>query len=609
MKTKSKPESHFAHGRLFLLPQFLLVTIVPLIVYLRIIPVESAIVPFYDNRAENFDFFSYYKSIGIIVLASLSLVSLIIGILVKRVKITKLYSIYIPAALFALCAILSAVLSEYQHTAIFGFPDRYEGLWVLLSYMFILITSINLIKDEGQIKFLLSGIIISSSVIGIIGIFQCIGLDMFTSSFGRLIILSSEYRNTTAAITTSQETQAIYSTLYNPNNFGMYISMMVCISFCLFMFVRGKSHKAASFAYFCLMLINLLGSNSRGSIAAAFLAILLVIILIRKQVKQNWKPFIVTITACAVIFAGMNFFGDGTLSARLGSMFTGKDLHKENAAIDKIKSFEIRNTQLLLHCSSSSLKISVDNNRLVFTDDSDNSLNAVSTGQEKSYTFKESNYKDYIITISQNMIKVQKGVSYLYFAFSGDTFLYLNNRGEAVNNKPVESFGFKGMERIGSGRGYIWSRTLPLLKSTLLIGHGPDTFAMYFPQNDYNGKLRYLYDANIIIDKPHNMYLQTAVNTGVLSLIALLIVILIYWSGSLGLLTGQGLQKNGTAFNKNSIDQSLSRIACLAIFAAVTCYLAAGLFADSTVSVSPTFWMLLGSGIGMNQYLKDKSQK
>ena len=50
---------------------------------------------------------------------------------------------------------------------------------------------------------------------------------------------------------------------------------------------------------------------------------------------------------------------------------------------------------------------------------------------------------------------------------------------------------FHGLEYLGSGRLYIWSRILPMLKHDILKGSGPDTFAEVFPQNDYAGKMIY----------------------------------------------------------------------------------------------------------------------
>lgn len=80
-----------------------------------------------------------------------------------------------------------------------------------------------------------------------------------------------------------------------------------------------------------------------------------------------------------------------------------------------------------------------------------------------------------------------------------------------------------GREKLISGRGYIWSRTIPLLREYLFLGSGQDTFAIVYPNNDYIGKLNWDYE-NILITKPHCMYLQIAVQSGVLSLLESLLI-------------------------------------------------------------------------------------
>lgn len=596
MKTKSKNRLSllFKPNYLLLLPNFLLVTIVPLIVFLKIIPVDQSIVQFYDNRAENQDFFSYFKSIWIIVLSAFSIITIIISITLKKYKSKKTYGIYIPIAIYLFCIILSTVMSKYPHTAIFGFPDRYEGLLVLLCYIAAFITTINLTNSETQIKMLLAGIMTAASIISIIGLFQYIGLDFFNSRLGRFVILASEYSNTTATIKTSSETSsAIYSTLYNPNNLGMYMCMVFSISLCIFLLSERKQIKVISCILSCLIFVNLLGSNSRGSYIGAFVSVLLIILLTRKLFQQKWKSLLGIFTIYLLMGIGFNSLSGSILSTKLESLFSMRDLHSENKSIDKIKSFDINENQLSLHCTNSLLKIIVNGSELSFCDDNNNSLSLISAEQEKGYTLKADKYRDYLILISDNLLKVQKGKSYLLFAIKDNNFLYLNNRGEVVKSSVIETFGFTGMERLGSGRGYIWSRTLPLLKETILLGHGPDTFAMFFPQNDYIGKLSFMYDANITIDKPHNTYLQTAVNTGVLSLLALLFVFAAYWITSIRLLIKSD-------FN------DFYNTASLCVLSAISSYMVSSLFADSTVSVSPTFWVLLGIGIGINWCLSDK---
>jgi O-antigen ligase len=152
--------------------------------------------------------------------------------------------------------------------------------------------------------------------------------------------------------------------------------------------------------------------------------------------------------------------------------------------------------------------------------------------------------------------------------------------------KKVESIGFKGYERLGSSRAYIWSRTLPLLKDTIFIGHGPDTYAMYFPQDDVIGKLKFFSNPEIIVDKPHNLYLQIAINTGIISLLALLYL----W--------GNYIFSSFVLYNNSDLSSWQNRLG-IALLGAVSAYLVAGFFNDSVISVAPVFWIILGLGISL----------
>ena len=119
---------------------------------------------------------------------------------------------------------------------------------------------------------------------------------------------------------------------------------------------------------------------------------------------------------------------------------------------------------------------------------------------------------------------------------------------------------------------------------------------MYFPQADYAGKynIGYFSDAtDIVVDKPHNMYLGMAVNTGVISLIAALCVFAFYLINSFKI------------YSKNEYSGFISLMGA-GVFVAVCGFLVAGLVNDSTVQVMPTFYALLGTGFAANRVLKEK---
>ncbi len=144
-------------------------------------------------------------------------------------------------------------------------------------------------------------------------------------------------------------------------------------------------------------------------------------------------------------------------------------------------------------------------------------------------------------------------------------------------------------------RGYIWARTIPLLKEYFLLGSGPDTFVIAFPNHDLVG----LYNSgheNETITKPHCMYLQTAVQTGVPSLIALLIFYIWYLISSIKL------------YWKHSYEGYMPKIG-VAIFASCIGYMILALTNDSCVTTSPIFYALIGMGLGINYNLKKEQRK
>ena len=67
--------------------------------------------------------------------------------------------------------------------------------------------------------------------------------------------------------------------------------------------------------------------------------------------------------------------------------------------------------------------------------------------------------------------------------------LYYNPQGRLDKLRKVDSIGFENNYDFATRRGYIWSRTFPMLKSTALIGVGADNFVYEFPNNDYVGKV------------------------------------------------------------------------------------------------------------------------
>ncbi|WP_461206960.1 O-antigen ligase family protein [Clostridium sp. DL1XJH146] len=135
----------------------------------------------------------------------------------------------------------------------------------------------------------------------------------------------------------------------------------------------------------------------------------------------------------------------------------------------------------------------------------------------------------------------------------------------------------KDLEGVGTSRFLIWKYSLPMLKDTLLIGHGPDTFVFYFPH-----LLTAMAGYKEFVDKPHQMYLQIGINIGVLALTVFL------W------INGYVLSVSKKVIRKMRYDEDKLRIWIFALFVSIIGYLVQGLFNDSVVSCAPIFWINLG---------------
>jgi putative inorganic carbon (HCO3(-)) transporter len=149
-------------------------------------------------------------------------------------------------------------------------------------------------------------------------------------------------------------------------------------------------------------------------------------------------------------------------------------------------------------------------------------------------------------------------------------------RGEVIQ-KAATSFD------INKGRGvatrlYVWDKTLRLIGERPWFGYGLETFMLVFKQ--FNQEYTEIFHDLVIIDRAHNNYLDIAFAMGLPGLaayLAVLVSFLVYvWR------LFKGLQ-----------DRS-NKMLVLGILAGFCGYLINDLFIFSVVSVSPTFWSLMG---------------
>lgn len=601
-----KKNSEINYNWYLLLPLMFLLTVVPLIVYLKIVPLTGASFDFWTGQKENLDFFSYYKMVWILISSSLAVGVFALVVMSYGLDRIRGSYYYIPIAVYAFFVILSTEFSKYTDISLTGFVDRYEGMYVLLAYMAVLFVTINLVNKEQHIKVLLGALFTGAVIIGVIGVFQYIGYDFFKSAFGKSLILPAVNQQMADKLQFQFAKHMIYATLYHLDYVGSYMAMLFPLVFTLFVLTKRSWLKALFAGLSLLMAVNWLGSTSRAGMLGGVIALVILMIMINKYIFRNWKYFVGGFVILGLIVFGLNYMSKGYLGSRISSLVsdaakitgsTGKDDSKANSLLQGL---DIKGNQATLVTPTETLKFSVNSGQLTFVDKDDHPIGIKSEQGTGKIELLDNRYKDYKLTQGKfntmNALQLEKGILKLNFDLDNNKVALLNSRGHIVNIQPVEKWGFEGKELLGSSRGYIWSRSIPLLKHTLFVGYGPDTFAAYFPQNDFIGKFYAYYgDMWQIVDKPHDLYLQVGLNTGIISLLALLSMFIAYFIRSAKL------------YIKNDYEDFVSR-AGVGIFVAVCGYLGAAFFNDSVVSVAPVFWILFGLGISINYMLEQKKK-
>lgn len=590
MSTSQKDRKFFICNLLLAI----IVFAVPLIVRIKSFNLTGNAFKFWKGTTVHGDFFSYYKSIWLISLTLLLIIAFSIYILMNQIKFKKFPLLFIPIATYLVFVFLSFSYSDYKDIALFGFTDRYEGFLVILSYIVICFIASYTVSSTSDLRLIFGFLLGSMVIVSVIGISQFFSHDFFQTTLGRQIIAPS-----ITGLDFKFPDKYIYSTMYNPNFVGTYFSMLVPVCLALFL-LSDKLKWKLTFAFLGIIsLFTLFGSRSSTGYIATAVVCLFILVFLRRQILKHWILVVLLLFALLGSTYYINNKYDNIvvneIKNALSEMKPTTGNNSSNFTPGVLTDIDVNNNTTTLSFGNEFLKITFDpaTKQLAFEDTKGNSLQTVQSADDNTLiTFSDQNYAGISLKINNQAIKIQTVATSFYLCITPDSgFKCISPSGQVIDFVKPRHYGFEGYETWGSGRGYIWSRSIPLLKDTILLGHGPDTFAIYFPQSDLSGKLKHMKDINILVDKPHSIYLQLGLNTGLISLIAFLTFILFY------------LVQCFRLYFLKPDNNSYYHFGVTCMFAVVG-FCVAGIANDSVVSVSPVFWVLLGVGIACNRLYK-----
>jgi hypothetical protein len=586
----------------YFLPLLLIAGFVPLIVYAKVVNLEGTTQALYwTGQKQYLDFFSYWKSMWVVILTAIALIFYIILYKQKKLPFKNLKQYYIPLGIYAIFVIISTIFAIDTQTALWGFVDMYQGMFVLLSYVTITFLTINFVNSERDLTLFVKAFLFLIIVEGLLGITQYFGFDFFQTKTGNSLIIPGNLQVDQLSFSFGPKT--IYGTLFNTNFVGSFATLMLPLSLAFLLGSKTKRQRIVSAIAVMLMIFVWIGCNSRAGYLGVAVSSIFALWLFRKVIRKYWIGFVGLILVFVIVLFGLNKASNNRIFNRLKTFNIKQQIETIKANDEKANRFEdiiLGQDTFTIKTNRDTLNFKIDEDKLYFLDEDNNELEIITKGNK--ITIKDPKYKAYRITIPKNypgvsveLTTYRNSMSSVNFYITDNGIKILGSGGRLAT--PIVADRFKpldGLEKFMSGRGYIWSRTIPMLKTYLIKGSGADNYPIAFPQDDFVAKLKNSMDASLVIDKPHNMYLQIGTNTGVITLIALISVWVLYIISSLKLYT-------------KTIFDSLERIMGASCLVSIIGYLVAAMFNDHIVSVSPLFWIILGIGISINIRLQRKN--
>ena len=581
---------------------FIVSAIVPIIVRHVLITLPPEVAEIFREQQMG-DMFSYHKSWVIIICAVALLFHSASELLVNfpdsyelKGKIKTLFKdpVIVITSIYLFFVIISNIFSPYTHTALFGLYDRREGLFVQIAYITIFLSTIAYIKTKENTNLLLIGLLCSSLVMGIIGFSQFINQDFFATPFAAWLTTGIRYYQPPGSdemvrFSMTPGFTMAYGTNFNPNTFGKITAMLTPLLFMAALITHKIALRVLFLIAGALMFVGIVASRSVGGFigGSSAIAVIIVVLLLQKGVF-NRKTFIALGVAAVValtsgfilrdyIYENLSFTMD-----RIVAIF-------EAPSQEYLPQFDFNENRLTVADRGHTYHISFPEGGgtpTLTTADGTEVIPDVETDEETqvyNYTFAIPDFRN-IHILRFNDVYVYRNIRMALV--DGHINLIYHTISLVDPTESIPSFGFEGWETWGSNRGFIFARTIPLLPQSLIIGSGSDTFIMRFPQHDIISKVRYFGNPNITVDKAHNLYLQTAITTGLISALALIALFGYYIISTFFIL----IRKNSQNFWLR-----------LGILAAVVAYSIGSLSTDSTVSSAPMFWIILGMGFALNK--------
>ncbi|MCH5268891.1 MAG: O-antigen ligase family protein [Lachnospiraceae bacterium] len=594
------------YSLVYLMPLIVVLVFIPVLIYQINVPTGLTKYDWFVGTSTAMDFFLRAKSIWLYISFGFTIFIMLFMILSEEIK-PIWDAILIPLFVYGVLCLLSACFSIDRTYSFKGIYEQFESVWMLLGYVLLVYFAFYNFRSEAAVRRIMPWLVGGIAFLTVLGLCQAFGLDPVQYKPLQKIFVTD--KRLLGHLKLKFGEGRVYMSLYNPNYVGFYTVMMIPVLMALLLHTKKMIARVIYGLLIAGLLICLFASQSRAGIVALVVAVIILIIGLRSVLLKKWY-----VTAGLVLLAGVGFvvvnqMNNNILIQRLQGMFQSE---KETYELESIVTGD--DVAITLNGNEFHVEVQGEGDETVFLLHDQDGAEILSTKADSGETIvnderfpfrleviNRSNFKGFGVTttLNQNVDGVETPVEKQWVftnqMISGDDTYYVKAGGASLFHMKKVEKGLPYLENhysLANNRGYIWAKTWSVLKKYPLLGSGPDTFTIAFPNHDLVGLYNSGHDGELVT-KPHCMYLQIAAQTGIPALIAYITFFVWY------IISGIRL------YWKQDFSELLPKIG-VALMVSVIGYLIMGLTNDSCIAVSPIFFVLTGMGLGINYHLKKK---
>jgi len=482
--------------------------------------------------------FTYLKMNMLVLLTGLAMLMFLYKTVFFKYRVRKSF-INIPTAALFILILISCLFSSYSSVATTGMFTRHEGTLTYVMYIALFFIAANIqIKPKylDYLVYALAPVVFVNSILGLLAFY---GINILDNPAIKALVISPEYAE---YIT---EGSLLSTTINNPN----YVSGIAAVIFVIFLPRFLFSDRIGETIIYYILLLFTFSMLLTATSTSGFLTLLVVIPFIlmpafqKGRIVQALVKSAGLLTSLILIYLKLNSHNQAVYVSTIGFMPHMMVIPLIMLVVVLLMVIGLRHKALGKGIAVMAVLLLIAG--VLYSDN----LQRIPVFKQVAGSFPIS-YPD-----PETLIPDESGVL----------------------NLPSYSYG------LDSGRLYIWTQTIDLIKKKPVLGYGLDTIGYYFPHYDLKGATI----ANTVVDKPHNMYLAMAFGAGIPALLAFLILVIHY------------LKKSLFLYQENINTQR--RVVLLCILGGCLAYLFQGIFNDSIIGTAPIFWIIFGIGVSLTQ--------